>query len=200
MSQEVNFYSVLAKVLLVFNFLSLFFSFTIILIYAFIEYVGLQFLDIAVNFFGTSGFWYDLAIDIFELMLTLPNGLDTLFMAIILLAVMNIFFVAFKTQQGGWLGFFFFISIGLPVWLFIADQIVDLRNTILTYLNSTLIIKPETTFFDYFTMYSLEVSAFIFITSLIIHMIDWENVREKIGAVVDRSSEMEETIDERFDQ
>ncbi|MDX1699186.1 MAG: hypothetical protein R3250_01150 [Melioribacteraceae bacterium] len=200
MNEEVNFYAMLAKILLIFNFLSLFFTFTIVLIYAFIEYVGLQVLDIAINFFGTSGFWYESFVNLFELMLELPGGLDTLFMALIVLTIMNMFFVAYKTKQGGWTGFFFFISIGMPIWLFIAKQVVELRNTLLNYLNSTLIIKPETTFFDYFTMYSLEVSAFIFITSIIIHMVDWENVREKIGEAIGKQTAMEDSIDERFEQ
>lgn len=201
MKEEVNFYGLLAQVLLFFNFLSLFFTFTIILIYAFVQYVGVDIvIPLAVRFFGNSGFWYDLTVSLFELILEIPGALDTLFMAIIILSVMNLFWVAYKSKQGGWLGFFFFISIGLPIWLYIASKIVEIRNTLLNYLNSTLIIKPDTTFFDYFTVYSLEFSAFVFITSIIIHMVDWENVREKIGDVINRESSLDTSLDERFEQ
>jgi len=200
MTEEINFYSILAKVLLMFNFLSLFFTFTILLFYAFLEFVGLEFISIAENLFGSESFWFTQIISLFELLLEIPGGLDTLFMAIIVLSIMNIFYVAFKSQKGGWLGFFFFISIGLPIWLYIASKIVDLRNSLLNYLTGTLIIKPETTFFDYFTMYSLEVSAFIFITALIIHMVDWENVREKVSNTLNKESSTTDTIQERFEQ
>lgn len=115
MTEETNFYSILAKVLLVFNFLSLFFTFTILLFYAFLEYVGLEFIAIAENLFGSNGYWFNSIISLFELLLEIPGGLDTLFMAIIVLSFMNILWVAYKTKQGGWLGFFFFISIGMPV-------------------------------------------------------------------------------------
>lgn len=200
MNGEINFYTILAKILLVFNFLSLFFTFVIILIYAFAQYVGLEILNFASNWFGTSSFWYESMINLFELILEIPGGIDTLFMAIIILCVANIFWVAYKTKQGGWLGFFFFISIGLPIWLYIGSKVVELRNTLLSYLNSILIIKPNTTFFDYFTMYSLEFSAFVFITSIIVHMVDWENVREKISDVLEKQSSTETTIEERFEQ
>jgi len=200
MSKDINFYSILAKVLLVFNFLSLFFTFTMLLFYAFLEYVGLEFIVISQNLFGSGNYWSNSVIRLFELLLEIPGGLDTLFMAIIVLSMMNIFLVAYKTQKGGWLGFFFFVSIGLPTWLFIASKIVDLRNSLLSYLNSTLILKPDTTFFDYFTMYSIEISAFIFITALIVHMIDWENVREKISNAISKESTLDDSISERFEQ
>lgn len=200
MNEEINFYSILAKVLLTFNFLSLFFTFTMLLFYAFLEYVGLEFIHVAETLFNSDSYWFAAVISLFELLLEIPGGLDTLFMAIIVVSIMNIFWVAYKSQKGGWLGFFFFISIGLPIWLWIASQIVDLRDTLLNYLNSTLVVKPDTIFFDYFTMYSLEISAFIFLTGLIIHMIDWENVREKIQSTVQKESTTTETIGERFEQ
>lgn len=199
MTEETNFYSILAKILLLFNFLSLFFTFTLLLFYAFLEYMGLEFISIAQNLFG-SGPWFDNVVRLFELLLEIPGGLDTLFMAIIVLAFMNIIWVAYKTKQGGWIGFFFFVSIGLPIWLYIASKIVDLRNTLLNYLNGSLVIKPDTTFFDYFTMYSLEVSAAIFIVALIVHMVDWENVREKVTTAIQKESTTTETIGERFEQ
>jgi len=200
MSEETNFYSILAKVLLVFNFLSLFFTFTLIMFYAFLEYVGLEFISLSKDMFGSDSVWYSKIVSIFELLLEIPGGLDTLFLAIIFLSVMNIVWVAYKTQKGGWLGFFFFISIGLPIWLYIASLIVDMRNKLLTYLNSVLLIKPETTFFDYFTIYSMEISAAIFIIALIVHMVDWENVRERVTGAMDRDASYDDTIGERFEQ
>ena len=97
MTEKINFYSILAKVLLVFNFLSLFFTFTILLFYAFLEYVGLEFISIAENLFTSNSVWFDYIIAFFELLLEIPGGLDTLFMAIIVLFFMNILYVAYKT-------------------------------------------------------------------------------------------------------
>lgn len=199
MSEETTFYSVLTKSLLILNFISVLFTFSVIFIYAFIEYVGLNVLEIAENTFGTSSQWYSAIVSLFEILLEIPGGLDTLFLAIIVLGIFNLFYFAYKTEKGGWLGFFFFLSVGLPLWLFLANKIVDLRNTVLNYLNSTLLIKPETTFFDYFTMYSLEFSAVVFILAVIVHMIDWENVREKISSGFNKSS-VDETVEERFEQ
>jgi hypothetical protein len=102
-------------------------------------------------------------------------------------------------ERGGWLGFFFFISVGFAIWLYIAQQIVDLRDTLLNYLNSTLVVKPETTFFDYFTMYSIEISASIFLIAIIVHMVDWQNVREKVSEKFSGES-LDNTLDERFEQ
>ena len=200
MREEVNFYSILAKVLLMFNFLSLFFTFVLLLIYAWIEYVGLQIIDIAENLFGTDSIWFAGVIDLFELILEIPAGMDLLFMAIITVATMNLFYVSYKMERGGWVGFFFFISIGMAIWLYIASKIVELRNDLQSYLSSTMLIKPDTTFFDYFTMYSLEISAFIFLAAIVVHMIDWENVREKVGAAISKETSMEDTIEERFEQ
>lgn len=200
MTNDENFYSTIVKILLVFNILSLFFTFTLVLFYAYLEYVGLEFISISNSMFGSGSYWSNAIISLFELLLEIPGGLDTLFMSIIIVSIMNIFYLAYKSKKGGFLGFFFFISIGLPIWLWVSNKIVGLRNVVLNYLNSALIIKPENTFFDYFTMYSLEISAFIFIISLIINMIDWENVREKISTIGDSKISDNDEIGEVFEQ
>ena len=200
MSEEINFYSIITKILLVFNVISLFFTFVVVLIYAFAQYIGIEFLNLFGEWFGTSSFWYEKGVALFELILSIPGALDNLFMAIIILATANVFYLSYKTQKGGWLGFFFFISIGLPIWIYLASKVVDIRNSMLSYLNSTLSIKPDTVFFDFFTSYSLEISAFIFIMAIIIHMIDWENVREKVAGITQKGSSTEETITEKFEQ
>lgn len=194
--QDQNFYMVLAKALFIMNIIALFFSFAILLFYAVLQYAHVEFLDVADTLLNDT--WYGYIVRLFELLLSIPAALDTLFMAIIFLGVSNIFYYSYQTKRGGWLGFFFFLALGLPIWLWVTDKVVDMRNTLITYIDSAVIIKPNTTFFDYFVNYSIEITAVIFTIALIIHRVDWENVRERLDDF--RTTGIDDTpeIDEVF--
>jgi len=200
MKKKGNFYLDIAKVMSFLNVASLFFIFAIVVFYTLMEYAALPFIQQSQQFFSGGSFWQNAMIELFELLLIFPESLDTLFMAFIIIIIINIFYVAYKAQKGGWLNFFFFIVIGLPLWMFLSTKIIQIRDQIINYLTSTLVVYPTSIFFDYYTTYSIYVNAFIFIAAIIVNMVDWENVRERAVGFTQKPAAEGETLEEAFEQ
>lgn len=200
MKKKANFYLDIAKLLSLLNIASLFFIIAIVLFYTMLQYAALPFIEQSQQFFSDGSVWNSSMISLFELLLLIPSSLDTLFMAFILIIVANIFYFSFRAQKGGLFNFFFFIVIGLPLWMFLSTKIIEIRDQMIQYLTSSLVTYPTSIFFDYFTTYSIFINSGIFIVAIIVNMIDWENVREKVVGFTQQTKNNGETLEEVFEQ
>jgi len=162
-----------------------------------IQYAAIPAEDLGNQMF--SGFWEQQLNKVFGLFLEIPGLLDWIFMATVFSLSLNILSFAFFSQKEGWWKFFFMLTIGLPVWVLIMQQLMSIRDKFIEYLSQAIVQKPTMPFMDWFTNNTLEFTIFIYIGAIIINRVDWENVKEKITGRLGGSSG-EETLDERFQQ
>jgi len=200
---ENKFFSILGGLLVILNIASLFFLISLMAFYAALDYGLLPVHGNIKEYFSDSSFWSDKLQNIVELIYELPSKMDWLFLAVIGVITINLYYVSFVSKRMGWFTFFFTLLLGLPIWLYISTELIKIRDKFLEYFSSALVEKPDTPFFDYFTNYTIEISAFLFLTAIIINVIDWGEVREKVQSKIsgeDDSATLGDTLEETFNQ
>lgn len=171
-----EFYKRTGMILAMFNFISVFFMFLTVFAYSLIQYLAKPLLNITYMLFTDTTSQNNL-IKILDYFFVLPQFLDISFLVFVIMLMMNLFYLAWKTEKGNIYYTLMFSLIGFPLWIFLMAQLDNLRNWSLAFLGSSLSNTITMPFFNYIQANSLYFSIIVFMIVIGIKTIPFDNIK-----------------------
>lgn len=184
-----EFFKNVGKFLIILNFSSVLFLTLTIFVYSFIQY-GFGAMVSITQLLFTEESSRNLLYRILDLALLLPKYLDYLFLMLIIVSVLNVFYIAWKTEKGNLYVTLAFSLIGLPTFIYFINILDNIKDWAIGFLSSAITYHINMTFFTYIQNNNIYFSIIVFIIAIGIRSIDWQNIKEftfRTGLSLDNS-------------
>ena len=171
-----KFYKNLGMSLLYLNFTSVFFLLLVIFIYSIIQYLFEPLVNITQLLFSEEAS-RQLLYRILDIVLIIPSYLDYMFLLVIITAILNILYIAWKTEKSNIYITAIFSLIGLPTFIYFLEKFEVFKDWALGFLSSAITYNINMRFFNYVSTHNIELTIVVFLLVIAIRSIDWQNVK-----------------------